>query len=75
VGVPGGERYAFIISCIDVIDFLKSSKSDLTIGLIFDSYRVETKCRPVARCLSERGHKGEPDAPNAAESEIVDLLR
>jgi hypothetical protein len=38
-GVPGGELYALITSCSNVVDFLKSSKSDLTIGLVLDSYR------------------------------------
>jgi hypothetical protein len=64
-----------ITSCSDVVDFLKSSKSDLAIGLIFDSYQVESECRSVARSLSGRGTKEEPDAPIAAESEIADLLR
>jgi hypothetical protein len=27
-----------ITSCSGVVDFLQSSKSDLTIGLVFDSY-------------------------------------
>jgi hypothetical protein len=38
-GVPGGEPYSLITSCCDVIDFLKSSRSNLAIELIFDSYR------------------------------------
>jgi hypothetical protein len=38
-GVPGGEPYALITSCSDVVDFLKSSKSDPMIGLVFDSYQ------------------------------------
>jgi hypothetical protein len=37
--------------------------------------RVETEYRSVARSLSERGHKGESDAPIVAGSDIVDLLR
>jgi hypothetical protein len=36
---------------------------------------VEPECRSVARSLSGRGPKEEPDAPIATESEIVDLLR
>jgi hypothetical protein len=36
---------------------------------------VETEYRSVARFLSERGLKGEPDAPIVVESEIVDLVR
>jgi hypothetical protein len=38
-GVPRGEPYALITSCSDVVDFLKSSISDLVIGVVFDSYR------------------------------------
>jgi hypothetical protein len=37
-GVPRGESYASITYCSDV-DFLKSSKSDLAIRLVFNSYR------------------------------------
>jgi hypothetical protein len=37
--VPEGVPYALITSCSHDIDFLKSSKSDPAIGLIFDSYR------------------------------------
>jgi hypothetical protein len=36
---------------------------------------VERECRYVARSLSGRGPKGEPDASIAADSEIADLLR
>jgi hypothetical protein len=36
---------------------------------------VEPKYRSVPKSLSGRGTKGEVDAPIAAESEIVDLLR
>jgi hypothetical protein len=36
---------------------------------------VETEYRSVARSLSKRGPKGEPDALITAESEIVDLVR
>jgi hypothetical protein len=74
-GVPGGEPYALITYCSDVIDFLKSSKSNPAIRLIFNSYRVEAEYRFVARSLSGRGPKGEPDALIAAESEIADLVR
>jgi hypothetical protein len=38
-GVPGGEPYALITSYNGVVDFLKSSKSDLVIAPIFDSYQ------------------------------------
>jgi hypothetical protein len=36
---------------------------------------VETEYRSVARSLSKRGPKGEPDALIAVESEIMDLVR
>jgi hypothetical protein len=35
---------------------------------------VETEYRSVARSLSGRGPKGEPDDPITAESEIMNLL-
>jgi hypothetical protein len=38
-GVLGGELHVLITSCSDVVEFLKSSKSDPVIGLVFDSYR------------------------------------
>jgi hypothetical protein len=74
-GVPRGENYALITSYSDVVDFLKSSKSNLAIRLIFNSYRVESEYISVARSLSGRGPKGETDAPIVAESEIIDLVR
>jgi hypothetical protein len=36
---------------------------------------VEPEFRSIARSLSRWGPKGEPDAPIATESEIVDLVR
>jgi hypothetical protein len=38
-GISAREPYALITSYSDIVDFLKSSKSDLMIGLIFHSYR------------------------------------
>jgi hypothetical protein len=35
---------------------------------------AEPECRSIARSLSGRGPKGEPDAPITAEREIADLL-
>jgi hypothetical protein len=40
-----------------------------------DSYRVEVEYRSVSRSLSRWGPKGEPNAPIAAESEMMNLLR
>jgi hypothetical protein len=37
--VPGREHYVLITSCSDIVDFLKSSKTDLAIRFIHDSYR------------------------------------
>jgi hypothetical protein len=37
--------------------------------------RVEPEYRSVARSVSGRGHKGEPDTPIIVESEIADLSR
>ncbi len=74
-GVPKGKPYALITSCSDVVDFLKSSKSDLVIGLVFNSYRVEPEYRSVSRSLSGWGPKGESNAPIAAESEVTNFLR
>jgi hypothetical protein len=42
-GVPGEESYALITSCSDVVDFLKPSKFDPAIGLIFNSYQSRVK--------------------------------
>jgi hypothetical protein len=45
------------------------------IGLILIAIRVETEYRSVSRSLSGWGPNGELNAPVAAESEMVDLLR
>jgi hypothetical protein len=45
------------------------------IGLVLIAIGVELEYRSVIRSLSEWGPKGEPNAPIAAESEDVDLLR
>jgi hypothetical protein len=64
-----------ITSCSDVIDLLKSSKSDRTIRLVLIVIGVEIECRSIARSLSGWGSKGESDAPIAVESEIAYLLK
>jgi hypothetical protein len=46
-------------------------RSDLSMLAI----RVELEYRSVAKSLSEWGHKGEPNAPIVAESEVADFLR
>jgi hypothetical protein len=45
------------------------------IGLVLIAIELELQYRTIARSLSERGPKGEPDAPVAVGSEITDLLR
>jgi hypothetical protein len=64
-----------ITSCSDVVAFLKSYKTDLTIGLILIAIGVETEYIFVSISLSEWGPKGESNAPIITESEMTDLLR
>jgi hypothetical protein len=45
------------------------------IRLIFIAIGAEAEYRSVSRSLSGWGHKGEPNAPIATESEMMDLLR
>jgi hypothetical protein len=54
---------------------LKSSENDPTIGLISIAIEVETEYRYVARSLSRRGPKGEPNALIAAESKVTNFFR
>jgi hypothetical protein len=49
-------------------------QSHPAIGFILIAIRVESKYRSVSKSLSGWGSKGEPNAPIAAESEIMDLL-
>jgi hypothetical protein len=53
---PEGEPYTLIISCSDVVDFLKSSETNLAIGVIFDNYRGRPECISIARSLFEWGY-------------------
>jgi hypothetical protein len=50
-------------------------QSHLAIGLVLIATGVEPEYRSVSRSLSGWGHKGEFNAPMAAESEMVDFLR
>jgi hypothetical protein len=61
--------------CSNVVDLLKSSRTDLTIGLVLIAIGVEPEYRYVSRSLSGWGPKGEPNAPIVAESEMTNLLR
>jgi hypothetical protein len=72
IGLLGWAR---VYICSDVVDFLKSSRIDSTIGLILIAIGVEPEYRSVSKSLSVWGHKGESNALIAAESEMIDLLR
>jgi hypothetical protein len=50
-------------------------QSHSAIGLILIAIGVETEYRSISRSLSGWGPKGEPKAPIATESEMMDLLR
>jgi hypothetical protein len=50
-------------------------QSHPTIGLILIAIGIETEYRFVTRSLSEWSPKWEPNAPIAAESEVMDFLR
>jgi hypothetical protein len=72
---PKGESNAPITAESEMTDLLRLLKliwqpdsSMLAIG-------VEPEYRSVTRSLSELGHKGEPNAPITAESEVADFLR
>jgi hypothetical protein len=54
---------------------LKLSRTDSMIKLILIAIRVELEYRSIFRSPSEWSPKGEPNAPIAAESEMMDLLR
>jgi hypothetical protein len=45
------------------------------IGLVLIAIGVEPEYRSISRSLSGCGPKGEPNAPIAVESEMMDLLR
>jgi hypothetical protein len=72
IGLLGWAR---VCVCSDVVDFLKSSRTDLAIELVLIAIRVEPEYRYVSRSLFGWGPKGEPNASIAAESEMTDLLK
>jgi hypothetical protein len=72
---PGGELYALVTSYSDVVAFLKSSETDPAIRLILIDIGVEPEYRSIARSLSGRGPKGDPNALIAAESEVTNFFR
>jgi hypothetical protein len=54
---------------------LKSSRTDPAVRLVLIAIGVEREYRSVSISLSGWGTKGKPNAPIAAESEMMDLLR
>jgi hypothetical protein len=72
IGLLGWAR---VYICSNVIDFLKSSRTDPVIGLVLIYIRVEPEYRYVSRSLSGWGHKRELNVSITAESEMTDLLR
>jgi hypothetical protein len=54
---------------------LKSSETDLAIGLILIAIGLESEYRSVARSLSGWGPTGESNALIAAESEVTNFFR
>jgi hypothetical protein len=72
IGLLGWAR-VYIYS--DIVDFLKSCRTDPVIGLVLIAIGVEPEYRSISRSLSGWGPKGEPNAPIIAESEMTDLLR
>jgi hypothetical protein len=74
-GDLGREPYALFTSCSDVVAFLKSSETDLVIGLILIAIGIEADYRSVAKSLFGWGPKEEPNAPIATESEVMNFFR
>jgi hypothetical protein len=72
IGLLGWAR---VYICSDVVDFLKSSRTNPAIGLVLIAIGVKPEYRSVSRSLSGWGPKGEPNAPITAESEMTNLLR
>jgi hypothetical protein len=74
-GDPGGQPYALVTSCSDVVAFLKLSETDPVIRLVLIAIGVEPEYKFVFISLSGWDPKGEFNALIAAESEMADLLR
>jgi hypothetical protein len=72
---PGGESYALVTSCSDVVPFLKSSEIDPAIEHVLIAIGVEPEYRSITRSLSGWGAKGDPNAPIVAENEITNFFR
>jgi hypothetical protein len=67
--------WARVYTCSDIVDFLKSYRTNPTIELVLIAIGVEPDYRFISRSLFGWGPKVEPNAPVAAESEMTDLFR
>jgi hypothetical protein len=72
---PKGERNAPIVTEREMMDLLRLLKLIWQPDMSILAIGVEPKYRSIIRSLSEWGPKGEPNAPIAAESEVMDFLR
>jgi hypothetical protein len=69
------EPNALIIAKSEVMNFFRLLKLIRRLDSSMIAIGVELEYRSVARSLSGRGPKGEPNALITAESEVVDFLR
>jgi hypothetical protein len=69
-----GELNALIIAESDMTDLLRLLKLIWQSDMSMLAIGVETEYRSVTRSLSRWGHKGESNAPIAADSEVTDFL-
>jgi hypothetical protein len=72
---PKGESNAPITAESEMTDLLKLLKLMWQPDLFILAIGVEPEYRSVTRSLSRWGHKGDPNAPVAVESEVADFLR
>jgi hypothetical protein len=72
---PKGEPNALIAAESEMMDLLRLLKLIWQPDLSMLVIGVEPEYRSVTRSLSGWGPKGEPNAPIAAKSEVVDFLR
>jgi hypothetical protein len=72
---PKGEPNASIITESKIADLLRLLKLIWQPDMSMLAIGIEPEYRSVTRSLSRWGPKGEPNAPIAAESEVIDFLR
>jgi hypothetical protein len=72
---PKGKLNAPIAVESEMTNLLRLLKLIWQPGMSMLAIRVESEYKSVTRSLSGCGPKGEPNAPIAAESELVDFLR